>query len=78
MDEWAKHFVDLAESNTDSIPALKVQQSDKVNGLVGESLTNEEYHLDVPFSAVEVTGAVKRLKNRKSPGPDGIMIWRNT
>ena len=72
LDEWAQHFGGLAESNTDSIPALKVL-SDKVDGLVGESLTNDEHLLDVPFSAVEVTGAVKRLKNRKSPGPDGVM-----
>ena len=33
---------------------------------------NEEFLLDVPFTAEEVARAIARLKGRKAPGPDGL------
>ena len=41
--------------------------------LENQSYQNEEFLLDVPFTADEVTRAVARLKKRKAPGPDGLM-----
>ena len=38
-----------------------------------QSCMNEEFLLDVPFTAEEVSKAVNRLKRRKAPGPDGLM-----
>jgi hypothetical protein len=37
------------------------------------SFENEEYLLDVPFTAEEVHAAVRKLKGRKAAGPAGIM-----
>ena len=38
-----------------------------------QSHLNEDFLLDVPFTAKEVSGAVSRLKGKKAPGPDGVM-----
>lgn len=38
-----------------------------------QSCKNEEFLLNVPFTAEEVSGAVNRLKRRKAQGPDGLM-----
>ena len=45
----------------------------KVESLESQSHSNEEFLLDVPFTAEEVSGAVSRLKGKKAPGPDGVM-----
>ena len=45
----------------------------KVESLESQSHSNEEFLLDVPFTAEEVSGAVARLKGKKAPGPDGLM-----
>ena len=44
-----------------------------VDTLASQSLKNEEYLIDVPFTLGVVEKAVKRLKKRKDPGPDGLM-----
>ena len=41
--------------------------------LESQSHENEEFLLDVPFTAEEVFRAVVKLKKRKAPGPDGLM-----
>ena len=41
--------------------------------LENQSQQNEEFLLDVPFTADEVSRAVARLKKRKAPDPDGLM-----
>ena len=41
--------------------------------LLAASFSNEEYLLDVPFSAAEVMTAVRRLKRNKAAGPDGLL-----
>ena len=38
-----------------------------------QSCKNEEFLLNVPFTAAEVSGAVNRLKRRKAQGTDGLM-----
>ena len=45
----------------------------KVESLESQSHSNEEFLLDVPFTAEEVSGAVTRLKGKKAPRPDGLM-----
>ena len=40
--------------------------------LESQSFMNEEYLLDVPFTAEEVSRAVSKLK-KKAPGPDGLL-----
>ena len=45
----------------------------KVESLDSQSHSNEEFLLDVPFTAEEVSRAVSRLKGKKAPGPDGVM-----
>ena len=40
--------------------------------LESQSCMNEEYLLDVPFTAEEVSTAVSKLK-KKAPGPDGLL-----
>ena len=69
---WAEHFQKLGESmlgaTTDAC-----QWKRKVESLESQSHLNEEFLLDVPFTAKEVSGAVSRLKGKKAPGPDGVM-----
>ena len=71
LREWTGHFSKLAKSKVVTMPGL-VELQGKVEVLSSQSAENEEMLLDVPFSAEEVAAAVKRLKNRKAPGPDGL------
>ena len=70
LDVWAQHFGKLAK--------LKVSDSGlqglscEMDKLASRSVSNEEFTLDVPFSAEEVATAVKKLKGRKAAGPDGL------
>ena len=34
---------------------------------------NEEYLLDLPFTAEEVSRALSKLKKKKAPGPDDLL-----
>ena len=45
----------------------------KVEAMETLSHKNEEFLLDVPFTAEEVARAIARRKGRKAPGPDGLM-----
>ena len=40
--------------------------------LFNESLSNEEYLLDTPFTVEELEQALRKLKMRKASGPDGL------
>ena len=71
LREWTGHFSKLAKSKVVTMPGL-VELQGKVEVLASQSAENEEMLLDVPFSAEEVAAAVKRLKNRKAAGPDGL------
>ena len=69
---WAEHFEKLAESRLgDTFDGAN--RREKVRMLESQSLMNEEYLLDVPFTAEEVSRAVSRLKKKKAPGPDGLL-----
>ena len=48
------------------------QLNKRMDDLATESLSNEEYIPDVPFTLEEVAYAVKKLKSGKACGPDGI------
>ena len=69
---WAEHFHKLGESRLGATPDA-CQGERKTESLESQSHSNEEFLLDVPFAAEEVSGAVTRLKGRKAPGPDGLM-----
>ena len=69
LNVWVSHFQKLAaESRLDESDRGKDLQ-EKMKGLENQSYQNEEFLLDVPFTADEVTRALARLKKRKAPGP---------
>ncbi len=72
LDVWAQHFGKLTKSNVNESDGLKVLQQ-KMDTLASESVSNEEYVLDVPFSDEEVAMAVWKLKGRKAVGPDSLI-----
>jgi len=69
---WVQHFQNLGESRlghtTDSHERTK-----KVESLEMQSHMTEEFLLDAPFSAEEVSRAVIGMKGGKAPKPDGLM-----
>ena len=69
---WAEHFQKLSESRLGDTPDM-ISWKDKMRLLEVQSCMNEEFLLDVPFTAEEVSKAVNRLNRRKAPGPDGLM-----
>ena len=69
---WTDHFKALGESKLEDAPDSSERKSN-VDALEMQSHGNEEFLLDVPFSAEEVAGAVRKLKGKKAPGPDGLM-----
>ena len=60
------HFRKLAELRLDETDKGKDLQ-EKIKVLENQSHQNEEFLLDVPFTADEVSRAVARLKKRKAP-----------
>ena len=72
LDVWIKLFGNLAKSQAGSCPGLQVYQN-CVDILTSVLLRNEEYLLDIPFSVDEVEHATRRLKKRKTPGPDNLL-----
>ena len=72
LDAWVDHFSNLAKSQVKDSPQL-MDLCNQVNGLLSQSMENEEFILDVPFSPEEVERAVKRLKKRKAPGHDNFL-----
>ena len=69
---WADHFQHLGESklgqSLDSCEWIKM-----VDSLAMSSLLDEDCLLDVPFTTEDISRAIKKLKARKAPGPDGLM-----
>ena len=72
LNLWVQHFGKLAKSKVNDSDGLQ-DLSGKMDMLVARSVNNEEFVLDVPFSSEEVAAAVRKLKGRKTPGPDGLM-----
>ena len=72
LQVWVEHFQKLMKSRVESVPDLS-ELKQKVETMKTLSHENEEFLLDVPFTAEEVARAVARLKGRKAPGPDGLM-----
>ena len=69
---WAQHFESLATSGVSEREELR-SLAEKMQELTERSKGNEEYILDVPFTAEEVERALSRLKRRKAAGPEGLM-----
>ncbi len=78
---FAKYFRDLSVPSSDD--SYDVNFTDYVNNHVQEQLEDElrNQHVDdkvssqllCPFTYDELLGAIKRLKNGKAPGPDGVV-----
>ena len=61
---WAEHFHKLGETKLgDSLDAC--ERKKRVETMEKQSYMNEEFLLDDPFSAEDVSGAIRRLKGRK-------------
>ena len=71
LSVWANHFETLAKSRKEEHDGLRVLE-EKVEKLADVSRENEEYILDVLFTAEEVEKEIGRLKRRKASGPDGL------
>ena len=71
--EWANHFEHVCTSRVNSLKDLQLLKLRVDEKLLAASFSNEEYLLDVPFSAAEVMTAVRRLKRNKAAGPDGLL-----
>ena len=71
LEAWTQHFQNLAESQRKSNPALEelFRQS---TSLLSSSFQKEEVFLDVPFTSEEVEHAVRKMKLKKSAGPDNL------
>ena len=69
---WVQHFESLATSGVSEREELG-SLAEKMQELTERSKGNEEYILDVPFTAEEVERALSRLKRRKAAGPEGLM-----
>ena len=72
LDAWIDRFSNLAKFQAKDSPQLMELQN-QIDGLLPQSMENEEFILDVPFSMDEVEGAVKKLKKRKVPGHDNLL-----
>ena len=72
LEAWSNHFESLAKSRILECEELQELQ-EQVNVRVCQSLENEEYILDVPFSFEEVENAVRRLKKKTAQGPNNLM-----
>ena len=83
LNVWLSHFRKLVKLRLDETEKGKDQQR-KIKALENQSHQNEEFLLDVPFTADEVSRAVTGLKKRKASGPDGLMTehlskrWRRS
>ena len=69
---WVEHFQKQGELRLGDTPEM-FSWIDKMQLLEIQSHKNEEFLLDVPFTAEEVSGAVNRLKMRKALGLDGLI-----
>ena len=69
LEMWAAHFEQLACSDKDGLEGLWKE----VEEMNQESRRNEDYTLDVAFTAEEVEHTLARMKKKKASGPDGLM-----
>jgi acyl transferase domain-containing protein len=62
-DTWFRHFKTLLTKDSSFSNILQLQNDDD----------DEEDHLNRPISKEEVMFTLRKLKNRKAAGPDGII-----
>ena len=61
-ETWFKHFKDLLTKETHSVLPVNLNESE-----------DETSNLNRPISEEEVSLAIRKIKNRKASGPDGII-----
>ena len=64
LDAWVDHLSKLAKSQVKDYPQL-MDLCNQVDGLLSQSMENEEFILDVPFSTEEVERAVRDRRREK-------------
>ena len=71
MEAWTVHFGNLTKSRKNELPLPKNLDShmEELNSL---SHKNEDFILDEPFTIEEIGTALRKMKKRKSPGPDNL------
>ena len=77
---WADHFTKLSKSKINDSEGLQ-RLNDKVQSLFNESLLNEEYLLDTPFTVEELEQAPLEAEEEKSIWPGWTLcraseVWR--
>jgi len=65
-DDWYAHFENLFNSGVENLPSENSENE-------GESSVVDEVFFPSDISEEEVKAAIRHLKNKKSPGPGGIM-----
>lgn len=73
-DEWYNYFKTLLnEAKFDADPEFKVDVNDTLSDFTNQDDTRVE-ELDRDITLAEIKSAMKTMKNKKAPGPDGIEI----
>ena len=72
LEAWSDHFHTLAESQIISEPEMKEAQRQQVS-LLSSTSQMEETYLDTTLPEDEVADAVRKMKLRKSAGPDDLV-----
>ncbi|KAK7100495.1 hypothetical protein V1264_023441 [Littorina saxatilis] len=76
LDDWFQHFKNVLEKDTHVAIVDVVDGAVDENADVNDEGNDEdvvEHVLDRPISKEEVTLAIRKLKNGKSAGPDGLI-----
>ena len=73
---WHKYFKTLLNRTNPTKEATSTQTAERMNDVDTPSLIYESFNpiLDSRISTVEMREAISKLKNKKSPGPDGIPV----
>ena len=69
---WINYFSKLVKPQVTENPDLQLLK-DSVDSLHASSLGNKEPFLDIPFSAEEIENVIRRMKLRKSAGPNQLV-----
>ena len=73
---WRKYFKTLLNGTKSPKETTSTQTTERMNDVDTPSLIYESFNpiLDSRISTIEMREAISKLKNNKSPGPDGIPV----
>ena len=71
LTAWKDHFQTLSAANEESSKAMRCYE-EEVEGLLRDSLSNEDYLLDIPFEPAEIYSVLKKLNLGKAAGHNGV------